>query len=142
MRRRVAVFALIALAASALVAWPARAETVKMRADLAGASEVPANDSAGRGTATLEFDTVTRVLTWVVTYNGLKAPATAAHIHGPAAASTNAGVVVPFAGPASPIRGRATLTAAQAADLMAGRYYVNIHSSAFPAGEIRGQIRR
>ena len=40
----------------------------------------------------------------------------------------------------SPLQGSATLTDAQAADLMAGRWYVNIHTAANPNGEIRGQL--
>jgi hypothetical protein len=53
----------------------------------------------------------------------------------------NAGVVVPMTGSlTSPIRGKATLTAAQAADLMAGKWYVNLHTAANPNGEIRGQF--
>lgn len=71
---------------------------------------------------------------------GLSGPATAAHFHGPASAGANAGVVVPFANAASPIEGQATITAAQAADLMAGRWYANIHTAANPGGEIRGQM--
>ncbi len=54
----------------------------------------------------------------------------------------NAGVVVPFKGSlASPITGSATLTDAQIADLEAGKWYVNLHTAAHPAGEIRGQVR-
>jgi hypothetical protein len=63
-----------------------------------------------------------------------------AHFHGPAAAGANAGVVLPFANPASPIEGQATLTPAQAADLSAGKWYANVHTAANPGGEIRGQM--
>jgi hypothetical protein len=38
------------------------------------------------------------------------------------------------------MEGRATLTAAQAADLLAGKWYVNIRTAAHPGGEIRGQM--
>jgi hypothetical protein len=126
-----------------LVAAPAaRAQMVKMKAALAGTAEVPANDSAAKGTADLDYDTATKLLKWTISYSGLKAPATMGHIHGPAAAGANAGVAVPFANPASPITGQATLTDAQADALMNGMLYVNIHTSAHPAGEIRGQITR
>jgi hypothetical protein len=55
----------------------------------------------------------------------------------------NGGVVIPiFAGAAatSPFEGTAVLTDAQASDLLAGRWYVNVHTEANKAGEIRGQV--
>jgi CHRD domain len=119
----------------------AHAETMAFKATLNGASEVPPTTSAGTGTATATLDTATKMLSWDVTYSGLSGPARAAHIHGPAAPGTNAGVVVPFKGSlASPIRGSKALTAAQMADLEAGKYYVNIHTAANKGGEIRGQL--
>lgn len=129
--------------ATVLAAPAARAQMVKMKAALSGAAEIPTNDSAGEGTADLDYDTATRRLTWSVTYSGLKAPATAAHIHGPAATGANAGVAVPFANAGtSPITGQATLTDAQGQALTGGLMYVNIHTAAHPGGEIRGQITR
>lgn len=136
-------FAMAALTAAALFAGTsAQAEMVQMKATLNGAQEVPAVNTQGTGTATFMFDTVTRKLDWDISYSGLSGPAAAAHIHGPAAAGANAGVMVPFPAPASPIKGSATLTEAQAADLMAGRTYVNVHTAANGGGEIRGQITR
>jgi hypothetical protein len=136
-------FAIAALTAAALFAGAAaHAETIQMRATLNGAQEVPPVTTQGSGTGTFTFDTVTRKLDWDINYGGLSGPAAAGHIHGPAAAGANAGVMVPFPAPASPIRGSATLTEAQATELMAGRTYVNIHTAAHPGGEIRGQITR
>jgi hypothetical protein len=112
-------------------------------ADLSGAQEVPPTPSRGTGQAEVQFNTHTNVITWKVTYAGLSAPATAGHIHGPADPGKNAGVVVPFTNiMAQPVTGQATLNAAQVADLVAGRWYVNIHSTAHPGGEIRGQLHR
>ena len=85
------------------------------------------------------------MLTWKGSYSGLTGPATAAHFHGPAEPGKNAGVVVPvFQGPTakSPFEGSTALTDAQAADLMAGRWYFNIHTDANKGGEIRGQVKK
>ncbi len=114
-------------------------QTVRLGGGLTGAQEVPAVSTAGSGTLDATFDKDTRKLSYTVTYSGLSAPATMAHFHGPAAPGSNAGVVVPFANPANPISGETTLTEAQAADLLAGRWYVNVHTSAHP-GEIRAQV--
>ena len=133
--------ATLALGAAAILAGPASAE--KFKATLDGKSEVPATTSSGTGTADVDYDAATKKLSWKLTYSGLTGPATAAHFHGPAEPGKNAGVAVaiPNAG-SSPAEGSATLTAAQAADLEAGRYYINIHTKANPGGEIRGQVTK
>jgi CHRD domain-containing protein len=137
---RLSVLGVLALC---MVSGFAQAETKIFKATLAGASEVPPTASAGTGAATTTLDTATRKLNWDVTFSGLTGPAMAAHIHGPADLGQNAGVVVPFGkGPlTSPIKGSTTLTAAQMADLEAGKYYVNIHTAANKGGEIRGQLQ-
>jgi hypothetical protein len=114
--------------------------TVTFNGTLSGANEVPPKQTAGTGSfeATLNKDNYQ--LHYHVVYSGLSGPAVAGHFHGPAAAGANAPVVVPFKSPASPIDGDATLTPAQAADLLAGLWYVNIHTAANPGGEIRGQV--
>ncbi len=124
-----------------LTAGAAHAATKVFTAAMSGTSEVPPTASAGTGTATATLDTASGKLTWEVTYSGLTGPAMAAHIHGPAEAGKNAGVLVPLTGNlASPIKGSRVLTAAQAADLEAGKTYVNIHTAANKGGEIRGQL--
>jgi hypothetical protein len=135
------MLAVLALGATFALAGPASAE--KMKAMLDGKSEVPANTSAATGTADIDYDAASKKLTWKLTYSGLSGPATAAHFHGPAEAGKNAGVAVAIPNAtASPAEGSATLTDAQAADLMAGKYYVNIHTAANPGGEIRGQVTK
>jgi hypothetical protein len=110
------------------------------RATLSAAAEVPSNASPGTGSLEATYDKGTSVLRWKVTYAGLTGPATMAHFHGPAMPGSNAGVVVPFTSAASPAEGQATLTPAQAADLVAGKWYVNVHTAQNPGGEIRGQV--
>src|ERR1700736_3927685 len=113
------MLATLALGSPMAFAGPAFAD--KMKATLDGKSEVPANTSAGKGTADIDYDAKTKKLTWKLTYSGLSGPATAT---------------------SSPAEGSATLTDAQAADLMAGKYYVNVHTAANPGGEIRGQVTK
>jgi hypothetical protein len=65
------------------------------------------------------------------------------HFHGAADPGTNAGVQVnigSISGLGSPTAGSTTITGAQGADLVAGLWYVNIHTAANPGGEIRGQV--
>ncbi len=139
-RSRLATFA---SAAFLIAATAACADKVSYTAELSGASEVPANDSKGTGTVDATYDSVTRKLMWTVTYTGLTGPATAAHFHGPAAVDANAGPVVTLSGNlASPIKGEATLTQAQAADLANHLWYLNVHTAAHAPGEIRGQLTR
>ncbi len=113
-------------------------------ATLDSTQEVPSNTSAGRGAAEVQFNSSTNALSWKVTYSGLSGAVTGAHIHGPAAPGSNAGIVVPFSGnlDAQPMQGQATLTPTQFGDLAAGLWYVNLHTAQFPGGEIRGQLRR
>ena len=139
-RTAVAGLAMAALSSLAPVVF---AQAVTYKADLSGAAQVPPNATKGTGTLAATYDPASKKLSYTVTYKDLSGPATAAHFHGPAAAGANAGVVVPAAAPlASPIKGEATLTDAQAADLLAGRYYLNIHTAAHKGGEIRGQVEK
>ncbi len=79
------------------------------------------------------------MLTWTVTHT--VSGATASHIHN-GLAFANGPIVFGFTSASSPITGSATISAPQVAELKAGRYYVNVHSPANPAGEIRGQLLR
>jgi hypothetical protein len=136
-----AMFATLALAATVVFAGPAFAE--KFKASLNGKSEVPPNATAGTGTADIDYDPASKKLSWKLTYSGLTGAAKAAHFHGPAEPGKNAGVVVAIPGAtSSPADGSATLTDAQAADLEAGKLYVNVHTEANPGGEIRGQVTK
>jgi CHRD domain len=134
------IFAAVALAASVVFAGPVLAEKYKVMLD--GKSEVPPTTSTGTGQADVDYDAATKKLSWKLTYTGLTGPAKAAHFHGPAEAGKNAGVAVAIPGAtSSPAEGSATLTDAQAADLLAGKYYINVHTEANPGGELRGQVK-
>ncbi len=132
------------LIAAGLTFASANAAEHKFKVDLTSAQEVPANTSTGKGTAEITVNDATKEVSWKVTYEGLTGEATAAHIHGPAAAGANAGVVAALvpqgSSPKSPIEGKATLTDAQLADILAGKDYVNVHTAANKGGEIRAQI--
>jgi hypothetical protein len=134
------------LAALLLIAFasPARAEQVRMSANLDAVSEVPSVESPGTATATVLFDKDTGMVSWDVYWSGLSGDPTAAHFHGPASKNNKAGVQVDLGGNGfvSPFRGTAQLTDEQAGQLLDGQWYVNIHTAAHPDGEIRGQVLR
>ncbi len=130
------------LLAAAAVAPDAQAAKMTFSVPLNAQSEsVPAR-SDGKATAKLTYDPASKVLSWNIAYSGLTSPATAAHFHGPAAPRENAPIVIMIASKnlKSPLVGHATLTTEQAADFLAGKWYVNIHTQDNPAGEIRGDI--
>jgi CHRD domain len=121
----------------------AQAAPVSFAVQLTGAQQVPPVTTTGSGTANLTWDPATRVVTWSITYSGLSSAATMAHFHngGP---GKNGPVVIWLSQrgipPTSPIAGSVTLTPAQAAQFTAGDWYINVHSTNHPAGEIRGQV--
>ena len=124
-----------------LASTASHADMLNLGATLSGAAEVPPNTSAGMGQLQAEFDKATKTLRYTLRYSGLSGPVKAAHFHGPAEAGKNAGVALGInnAGD-SPVQGSAVLTADQAADLLAGKWYVNVHTAANPGGELRGQV--
>ena len=123
---------------AAMPAVPSMAKS--FHASLSGAQEVPPVPGGGKGSADFKLDAATKTLTWTVTYSGLTGDPVAAHIHGPAAMGSNAGVEVPLAVGKNPMTGSAVLTDAQISDLASGKTYVNIHTAANKGGELRGQI--
>jgi len=133
---------LIVTAALSVISIGAYAATINLKADLKASSEVPAKDSSGTGTLTATLDTDTNEFTYHIEFSGLTGPVVAAHFHGPAAEGTNAKPQLPIkiSPITSPIEGKATLTPEQAKDITDGKWYFNLHTSANPGGEIRGQI--
>ena len=81
-------------------------------------------------------------LFWKGSVSGLSGPATAAHFHS-GEPGKNGGVAVPIAGAdKGAFEGSATLTDAQADELLAGKWYVNVHTAANKGGEVRGQVTK
>jgi CHRD domain len=128
-------------AAALVLASPSFAETVKLKADLKAATEVPPTTSKGSGSVAATYDTASKKLSWKGSYKDLSGPATMAHFHS-GEVGKNGPVVVPITPATSPLEGSTTLTDAQAAELLAGKWYVNVHTDANKGGEIRGQVTK
>jgi methyl coenzyme M reductase beta subunit len=129
------LFAAVA-AMSLLAAGAASAQMVHYTAKLAGAAGVK-----GSGDVFAMLDGKT--LTYTVNYKDLTGPAVAAHFHDASAPGGNGPPIVPAKDVGtSPIKGTATLTDAQIADINAGKVYFNIHTAANPGGEIRGTLAK
>ena len=112
--------------------------TVNFAATLNGASESSPNPSTATGSSAGTFNTSTKILTLTTTYSGIDV--TAGHIH-KGEIGVSGPVVFPFVITASPITFTSSaLTALEEQDLMGNKYYVNLHSAAYPGGEIRGQL--
>jgi hypothetical protein len=131
-------------------------DTETFTATLNGASEVPpVTTTTATGTATFTATTTgnTTTIVYTVTVSGnLSGPVTAAHIHGPANATGTANPIVTLqvtsqnatgvvVSGSFTTTGNATINMAQLlAHMDAGNTYVNLHTTANPNGEIRGQI--
>lgn len=107
-----------------------------------GANEVPAVTTTATGTLNGSYNRSTKVLTVNMTYTGLSSAVTMWHIHKGAVGVSGdpvAGLDFGTLG-TSPFSWSDTLTVAQETDLMNDLYYVNIHTTDHPAGEIRAQL--
>jgi len=121
----------------------ARADLWQFNVNLDGLQEVPPNASPGTGFGTAFFNDVSGSMTISGTFSGLLANTTAAHLHGFAPAGTNAGVLFALTidtATSGTFSGSGTITAPNIANTLNGMTYINIHTSTFPGGEIRGQM--
>lgn len=137
-------FGAAAVLAFSLFAGAASAAPMSFDVPLSGAEQVPPVNTPGSGVAHLTYDPATHMLSWRITYENLSGPVTMGHIHGPAARGRNAGVKIWLTEKgkeaASPITGEASLSAEDEKEMMAGEWYINLHTKAHPGGEVRGQI--
>lgn len=109
----------------------------RMPVDLATTSTI-----SGEGAVTAELRE--RELTLTAEFQGLGSPVTAMHVHNAPRARPGE-VAFPIdlddpLGTAGEFTATVTLTNAQAAELRAGRYYLQIHTEANPGGELRGWL--
>jgi hypothetical protein len=105
-----------------------------------GLQEVPPNASPATGLAQVQVNTAANTISWNIQYQGLLGSITAAHFHGNAPPGVNAGVKLDIGALPSPIIGNGVYLEADETALLSGLWYINIHSSVFPGGEIRGQV--
>ncbi|MDE3080726.1 MAG: CHRD domain-containing protein [Paracoccaceae bacterium] len=128
--------ALVGVASAKVVNWSAKL-------DQAQETVVKTKDAKAMGTAKGTLDTTSGEMTWTITWSGLTGPAKAMHFHGPAKMGKVAGVQLNIgsaSGLKSPSKGMAKLPADQVKQVMDGLWYINIHTAANPAGELRGQV--
>jgi hypothetical protein len=124
---------------SLAIAFPASGAVLNFFAHLNGAQEVPPNPSPATGTSTIVVDTDANTMTVSLHFQGLLSSQTAAHLHGPAPAGQNAGVLVGF--PLGEFDGQLfNITDTIEGHIINGLTYVNVHTQGFPGGEIRGQV--
>ena len=117
-----------------------RGQIVAFNALLGSSQEVPVNASAGSGWAVATIDPALDQLRYYVMYEGLTGAPTASHFHGNANYGTNAGVKVGIPVGPSPLSGTVAYAPADEGAIMAGLWYVNLHTAVNPGGEIRGQL--
>ena len=119
-----------------------RVPKTDLRAMLGGAYEVPPTQSRGSGYFEAVYRPSTKVLEYRLNLVGLSGPITMGHLHGPAGPGENAQQVAPINIPIydNTIWDGVTLTEEQAAQVLAGQWYVNVMTLQYPDGEIRGQL--
>jgi hypothetical protein len=115
------------------------------RADLTGGQVRPTpRASAAKAFASLALNDTQTLLSLVLRFEGLTAPATSVHVHGPSSTETTGPIVFTLACPAategSCLMASQPLTPTQVTGLRTAKWYVDVHTSAFSGGEIRGWI--
>jgi CHRD domain/Bacterial Ig-like domain (group 3)/Divergent InlB B-repeat domain len=105
---------------------------------LEGVQQVPRVPTPGLGSGSVVVNTVANTLTYAMSYSELLGTVTIAHFHGPAARGASAGVKIDLT--SSPTSGTVVYQESDEADILNGLWYVNLHTTSFGGGEIRGQL--
>ena len=142
-RSTAALIVLGVLIASSILA-PAAQATQRFTTSLSGAAEVPGPaDPDGSGTATITINRGLSEVCWTISVTGITLPAIAAHIH-VAPAGVAGPIVVPLTPPDATGHSSGCATVdrdlAKAIAKDPAAYYVNVHTTDFPAGALRGQL--
>ena len=129
----------------------AQAAVINLVATLDPANEVPPAVAPGaNGSAAMVLDTLTLEFGWVISFDSLTGAATAAHFHAAPAGLNGAAVLnldddpgVVFSGigaSTGTFIGGKVLGADEVNNILAGLWYINIHTATHPGGELRGQV--
>ena len=140
--------ALLLTGALCALGFTAHAQVVELRATITGSQEVPPSGSLGTGTAIMFYYPSSNTFDLMVSITGLSNAATASHIHEAAAGSSGSVVSPNFGGDSAYTRSGTSLTGTflsqrytgNPGELLKGNAYYNLHTAAFPGGELRGQL--
>lgn len=110
---------------------------------LTGTQVVPSTNSTGTAMVTVTLNRTTGDIAVMGDFVGLAAPATTAHIHGPAGTDSVGPVLIPLT--VTPdmkgtVTGSASMNTTDMNAMLDSQTYVDIHSTYFDQGEIRAQI--
>jgi CHRD domain len=144
MPRRRAALTLTALCLLTVSWAQAASDDIVFAAKLTPDEQSRPTESPGSGFAELRLERATLKLSWKVTYKGLTSKVTTVGLYGPENVGANAGQVVNFGnrGLTNPIQGSEVLSDGVFQYLITGRVYINIHTTRYKDGELRGQLRR
>ncbi|MFO1184974.1 MAG: CHRD domain-containing protein [Bauldia sp.] len=158
MKRLDLITAAAAIATAGFFAFPANAEILNFTVNLTADQVVPSPTvltpakklSDGKGSGTVTYDTTTKVMSWDINYSGLSGPATSITFHGPAdkgriQPQTQAPLITQYGNYGPPLKDDTKrldtiMSPAMEKALTDGMMYVMIKTSAYPLGEVRGQI--
>lgn len=123
-------------------------DVITKTAAMTGDQEVPAVTTSGSGTVSYTYNKSNKVLSYTATWTNMTDSAISMHIHGLGLRGQSAPVFQNFTLNALQRQKSGTYTGTllidgssiTAENLLGGRYYLNLHSKAFPGGELRAQL--